>query len=244
LEQLLRQKENWTTKDIKDLIFKKFSIMYTLKKIYIIPRDMAMNFAKPYPHDYRRPADAEEMLKKLPKMDQKTVIGFLDEASPQTTANTQRLWSYDKLIIYKNTTNIRANTFGFYALNGNSTIDFEPDSKKESVCDFLKAVWKANIEKNTIMILDNFQSHKAKIVRQYVEDHRIKLVFLPPYSADLNPIEFIWKSIKGEISYEFIRDANHVKGLILENLYRFSERRSVAANWIKVFLGDKLSILS
>jgi hypothetical protein len=74
-------------------------------------------------------------------MNQNTVIGFLDETSPQTTANTQRLWSYGKPIICKNTTKIRANTFGFYALNGNSTIDFEPDSKKESMCNFLKTVW-------------------------------------------------------------------------------------------------------
>lgn len=177
-------------------------------------------------------------------MDQNTVIGFLDETSPQTTANTQRLWSYDKPVICKNTTKIRANTFGFYALNGNSTIDFEPDSKKESVCNFLKTVWEANIGKNIIMILDNFQSHKAKIARQYAEDHGINLIYLPPYSPDLNPIEFIWKSIKREISCEFIRDVDHMKRLIRENFYRFSSRRSFAANWIKVFLGNELCILS
>jgi transposase len=44
------------------------------------------------------------------------------------------------------------------------------------------------------MILDNFQSHKAKIARQYAEDHGINLIYLPPYSPDLNPIEFIWKA--------------------------------------------------
>ena len=112
------------------------------------------------------------------------------------------------------------------------------------MCNFLKAVWEANIGKNIIMILDNFQSHKAKIVRQYAKDHGINLIYLPPYSPDLNPIEFIWKSIKREISCEFIRDVDHMKRLIRENFYRFSARRSFAANWIKVFLGDKLSILS
>jgi hypothetical protein len=101
---------------------------------------MGMNFAKLYPHDYRRPSNAEEMLKKLPKMDQNTVIGFLDETSLQTTANTQRLWSYGNPTICKNTAKIRANTFGFYALNGNSVIDFKLNSKKDSVCDFLKTV--------------------------------------------------------------------------------------------------------
>jgi putative transposase len=71
--------------------------------------------------------------KKLPKMDPDTVIGFLDETAPQTTANTQRLWSFGKPTICKNTSKIRANTFGFYALNGNSIIDFEPNSKKVCV---------------------------------------------------------------------------------------------------------------
>jgi hypothetical protein len=163
LEQLLRQKENWTTKDVKDLISEEFNVEYTLKQIYIILRDMGMNFAKPYPHDYRRPSNAKEMLKKLPKMDQNTVIGFLDETSRQTTANTQRLWSYGKPTICKNTAKIRANTFGFYALNGNSVIDFKPNSKKDSVCDFLKTVWEANLGKNIIMILDIFSRIKQKL---------------------------------------------------------------------------------
>lgn len=182
-------------------------------------------------------------LKKLPKIDQNTVIGFLDETSPQTTANTQRLWSFGKPTICKNTTKIRANAFGFYALNGTSAIDFEPNSKKESVCDFLKTIWEANIGKNIVLILDNFSSHKAKITRKYAEDHGINLIYLPPYSPDLNPIEFIWKSIKREVSCEFIRDVEHMKNLIRENFYRFSAKRSFAANWIKVFLGNEFSII-
>lgn len=64
LLQLLKQKENWTTKDVRDLVSKRFNVEYTLKQIYIILRDMGMNFAKPYPHDYRKPPDAEDILKK------------------------------------------------------------------------------------------------------------------------------------------------------------------------------------
>ena len=64
LEQLLKQKENWTTKDVKNLVSEKFDVEYTIKLIYIILRDMGMNFGKPYPHDYRRPPNAEEILKK------------------------------------------------------------------------------------------------------------------------------------------------------------------------------------
>ena len=36
-------------------------------------------------------------------MNEEVIIGFMDESSPQTTANTQRLWSFGKPTIYKNT---------------------------------------------------------------------------------------------------------------------------------------------
>jgi transposase len=183
-------------------------------------------------------------LKKIPKIDQNTVIGFLDETSPQTTANTQRVWSFGRPTIRKNTTKLRANIFGFYALNGTSTIDFEPNSKKESVCDFLITIWKANVGKNIIAILDNFPSHKAEITRRLAKDFGINLIYLPSYSPDLNPIEFIWKSIKREVSCEFIRDVAHLKQLIMEKFYKYSASLSFASNWIDVFLENKLSIIS
>jgi putative transposase len=64
LEKILRRKESRTTKEIKDVISREFNVDYSLKQIYIILRDMGMNFGKPYPRDYRRPKNAEEMLKK------------------------------------------------------------------------------------------------------------------------------------------------------------------------------------
>ena len=62
LEQILRRKENQATKKIKDVISREFSVDYSLKQIYVISSDMGMNFGKPYPRDYRRPLNAEEML--------------------------------------------------------------------------------------------------------------------------------------------------------------------------------------
>ena len=55
---------------------------------------------------------------------EESIIGFLDESAPQTTANTVRLWSFSKPEIIKDTSKYRANTFGFYAINGNSLVNF------------------------------------------------------------------------------------------------------------------------
>lgn len=53
------------------------------------------------------------------------IIGFLDESSPQTTGSTVGAWSFCKPVIVKNTERIKANTFGFYALNGVSFANFQ-----------------------------------------------------------------------------------------------------------------------
>ncbi len=164
------------------------------------------------------------------------VIGFLDETSPQLNANSQRLWSFSKPVVKKNTTRLKANTFGFYAINGNSVVDFKEHSKKEAVCEFLEKVREENPDKPIIIILDNFRSHWANKTRETAEKLGIILVFLPPYSPDLNPIEFIWKSIKREISPLLIKTLDELKNVIKECFNRFSKKLSYARKWISEFL--------
>ena len=64
LKEILNKRDDWTTEEIKKLISEKFLVEYSLKQIRIILRKFGMKLAKPYPHDYRRPDDAEEILKK------------------------------------------------------------------------------------------------------------------------------------------------------------------------------------
>jgi putative transposase len=64
LKVLLKRKDNWTTKEVQELISKKFSVKYTLKQIRIILKNFGMNYAKPYHHDYRKPKNAKDILKK------------------------------------------------------------------------------------------------------------------------------------------------------------------------------------
>ncbi len=84
---------------------------------------------------------------------------------------------------------MRVNTSGFYAINGESVVDFKEDSKKESVCEFLEEIRNRNPEKTIVIVLDNFRSHWARKTRIKAEKLNMVLVYLPPYSPDLNPIE-------------------------------------------------------
>jgi transposase len=47
-----------------------------------------------------------------------------------------------------------------------------------------------------IVVLDNLGSHKGKAVRKMIREAGAHLMFLPPYSPDLNPIEQVFAKIK------------------------------------------------
>ena len=46
------------------------------------------------------------------------------------------------------------------------------------------------------MVLDNLSSHKVVGVRKAIELAGAKILYLPPYSPDLNPIEMVFSKLK------------------------------------------------
>lgn len=64
LKILLGDNDVWTTDEIRLLILKEFGVEYTLKQIRIIAKGFGMKYAKPFTLDYRRPPNAEQILKK------------------------------------------------------------------------------------------------------------------------------------------------------------------------------------
>jgi putative transposase len=53
----------------------------------------------------------------------------------------------------------------------------------------------------TIIVLDNASFHKSKITQELAKAAGCILLFLPPYSPDLNPIEQKWANLKQHRKY-------------------------------------------
>jgi len=64
LLEKLREKEDWTTAEVQHRIQSQFGVSYSLDQVRRILKSFGMFFGKPYPRDYRRPQDAEQVLKK------------------------------------------------------------------------------------------------------------------------------------------------------------------------------------
>lgn len=65
-----------------------------------------------------------------------------------------------------------------------------------------------------VVVLDNLGSHKGTAVRRAIRQAGAHLLFLPPYSPDLNPIEMVFAKLK--------------------TLLRKADERSIAAVWHRI----------
>jgi transposase len=63
-----------------------------------------------------------------------------------------------------------------------------------------KSMWKRSssrpLRPGDIVIMDNLGSHRGKVVRRLIRAAGAKLLFLPKYSPDLNPIEQVFAKLK------------------------------------------------
>lgn len=61
---------------------------------------------------------------------------------------------------------------------------------------FVKQVLVPQLKPGDVVVMDNLSSHKRVSTRRLIEAAGAELLFLPPYSPDLNPIEMIFSKVK------------------------------------------------
>lgn len=76
----------------------------------------------------------------------------------------------------------------------------------ERFVDYLKNILIPTLNKGDVIIMDNMRSHHVKDVKEVIEKAEMTLLYLPPYSPDLNPIEKMWSKIKAVLRKLKVRD--------------------------------------
>ena len=64
---------------------------------------------------------------------------------------------------------------------------------------YLKRVLVPRLWKGAVVVMDNLGAHKVKGVQTLLESVGARLVYLPPYSPDFNPIELAWSKFKSHL---------------------------------------------
>lgn len=76
---------------------------------------------------------------------------------------------------------------------------FEGSCNRGVVEKWLEELLLPQLSAGKVLILDNASFHKGGKIRELVEQAGCKLLYLPPYSPDLNPIEQCWSWVKARV---------------------------------------------
>ncbi|AMD95788.1 hypothetical protein AXF11_09525 [Leptotrichia sp. oral taxon 847] len=87
---------------------------------------------------------------------------------------------------------------------------------------FLRDIEK--LGKRVLIVMDNARFHRKNILEKIIKGTGHCLLFLPPYSLDLNPIEKVWANIKKklkEITHNFDTLEEAVTSVLFDKLVQF-----------------------
>jgi transposase len=77
-----------------------------------------------------------------------------------------------------------------------ATMTIEEATDAEIFLAYLEHVLCPQLRSGDVVVMDNLSSHKVDGVRARIEAAGAELLYLPPYSPDLNPIEKAWSKLK------------------------------------------------
>lgn len=132
---------------------------------------------------------------------------FEDEFSLSNTATVSYGWSTrgkQPKVACKQRKRERQTVFGTVNPDsGQIVISFADKGNSTTFKKHLKRVIRTFEQGKLILVLDNVRYHHALKLRPFLERHRdqLELMFLPPYSPDLNPIERVWWFMRKRITH-------------------------------------------
>ena len=195
---------------------------FVYKKPKIVPGKANIDKQKEFLEKYN------EIKKELKVNDQ---IYFVDSTHP--SHNTQLAYGWilkgkanDKFIKTNNGRG-RLNLNGALNLKDKTVVILnEATVNAQSTIRLLEATAKKQPHGKIYFIIDNASHHHAKIVRKWILHHpRLKLIFLPPYSPNLNLIERLWKFFHKKVTnnqyYETFKEYQNATFNFFDNIKNY-----------------------
>ncbi|MCD2348327.1 IS630 family transposase [Clostridium guangxiense] len=150
------------------------------------------------------------------------VIYVCDETATKAESTNRKTWSPvgHPPVIERNASSVGLKLIGATEITTDfqSVIDAYPYKEtinSDKFIEFLQRLIDINAGKKVFVILDNAKIHKSSSIENFELRNigKLELIYLPPYSPELNPQENVWNLYKASI---FTYKAKHS----IENLYK------------------------
>jgi transposase len=197
----------WRLKEIAGHIEKHYGTEFSLCWVWRMLKKVNMTLLVPRPKpikaDKEKQAHFEQRLTELVRhrKDNERIL-FQDESSFSFSPEPHRMWAVkgSRPILPIHGGRKRQNVIG--AIDPVSDQGFFQrieNLNAKTFLQFLRGILAQYPSHFKIyMVVDNAKPHHANLLQLFLEQNRerIELIYLPPYSPDLNPIEGIWQDVK------------------------------------------------
>jgi transposase len=123
---------------------------------------------------------------------------------------------------------------GAMSLNGMvATMTIEEPTDADIFLAYVEQVLCPALKPGDVVVMDNLSSHKVAGVRELLQAHGAEVLYLPPYSPDLNPIEKAWAKLKQRLRSAKARTKESLEQAIAEALKQISPENARA--WFRLY---------
>ena len=208
-EQLKLKGCMWTKKNIAELIKRLYGIDIISSTLGYYLARWGFSIQRPTKKAYKQnPEQVGKWLNetypeiKARAAEENAEIYWGDETGVQNTADYLRGYSLvgQTPVVQVQTQKFKANMLSAISNRGKVRFTIYDKFSLDVLIDFMRRLV-ADTKRKVFLILDNLRTHHAKKVRRWLEKHKdeIEVFFLPPYSPEHNPDEFLNSDLKRDI---------------------------------------------
>jgi transposase len=237
----------WTREMVRELIKQKFGVEFTLQWVGQLLARLGLSPQKPLVRAYEQNPERVRAWKQeeYPKIraqaiDQDASIFFLDEAGVRTDYHAGTTWAPVGATPIVRGTGKRLSVNMISAVNTRGKLHFSFVDGTLNSAAFIDYLTKLlhDVPGKIFLILDGHSAHRSAETKAFVKTTkgRLNLFFLPPYSPQLNPDEWVWKTIKHDnVGRAIVRTIEDMKDRIEQAVDRFRQ----APDRVRAIFGDR-----
>jgi transposase len=225
----------WTRAMVGDLIFQRFRIRVSVATVGRTLRILGMSPQKPLYRAYQQNPERVEKWKAetYPEIRRRAAeegaeIFFADEAAVRTDFHVGTTWAPVGQTPVVKITGKRTSVMMISAVSPKGKLRFmvhDKGLKSEEFITFCRRLLDDTGGK-VFLIVDGSTIHTSGVTKRFVArtEGRLELFFLPPYSPELNPDEWIWKNVKQDrVGRQAVQSNEELRLFITAALYRLQK---------------------
>jgi transposase len=224
----------WTREIIRDVIEREFGVIYTLQGLGKLLARLGLSPQRPLVRAYEQDPERVRRWKEeeYPAIRDEAAragaaIFFADEAGARTDYHSGTTWGeVGRTPVVRGTGNRKSvNMASAVSPRGKLYFKFLDGNTNAATFTGFLADMLSDIPGIIFVIVDGHSAHTAAETRKFAEKNkdRLRLFYLPPYSPELNPDEWVWKNVKHDHAGKMAaRTLDEFKGGISKAVSRLS----------------------